>query len=256
MSSIQRPNFEALRRARDEGDNALNSPRLTDALARDVDAMDADRLVKDATHAFSSHANQDGSGRTETARGKDAPVLSLGQGDSATNYRRCEGGCGSLTGNPCGWCVRCSINNPASPTRVLARERYAAHRAKPTPIWDSVPRQFPKDDHIDHEVEIAIEYRFEKGERGSHDYPGEPAHVTAYAAFLPERFSRSILHGLTHELLTTGGFEVGPHGMLTEESVHRFIQQAGERICDVIDAVKTEADEQAASVEDPEHYRR
>lgn len=225
MASINRPNFDALRRARVEGDNALNSPRLVDRLARDVDAMDADRMIKDATHAFSSlgNTNQDGSGRAETARGMDAPVLSLGQGD----YRR-------------DWPER-------QPAKVV-------------PIWESVPRQFPKDDHIDHEVEIAIEYRFEKAERGTRDYPGEPAHVTAYAAFLPERFCRAILRRLTHEMLTTS-FRVRTDGgtilgRLSEESVHDFIQHAGEKVCDVIDAVKTEADEQAASVEDPERYRR
>lgn len=76
MSSFQRPNFEALRRARAEGDNALNSPRLTDALARDVDAMDADRLLRHANAFLSSPRAEahEGPGAAETPQRTDAPA--------------------------------------------------------------------------------------------------------------------------------------------------------------------------------------
>ena len=193
------------------------------------------------------------SSRTDALGGTEAPLVSLGQGDTATKYNRCLGGCGGLTSSPDHWCVKCSLDNPNSPARVASRAADAQRRTatKPTPAtaWDLAVRSIPRDETIDHEVEISLEYKYDPGDRRTRDYPGEPSHVTAVSAFLPPAYCRAILRNLAHELATTsmrirtdGGTT---RGMLTEDAIHDFVQLAGEKVLNVYEAVQDVADDTA-----------
>lgn len=73
---MRSPNFSALARARVEGDNALNSARLTERLLRDIDTLDAEYLIQQANAALSSPqaAAHDEPGDAETPQRKDAPA--------------------------------------------------------------------------------------------------------------------------------------------------------------------------------------
>lgn len=204
------------------------------------------------------------SSRTDAPGGTEAPIVSLGQGDTATKYNRCLGGCGGLTSSPDHWCVKCSLDNPNSPARVASRAADAQRRTatKPTPAtaWDLAVRSIPRDETIDHEVEISLEYKYDPGDRRTRDYPGEPSHVTAVSAFLPEAYCRAILRNLAYELATTsmrvrtdGGTA---RGMLTEDAIHDFVQLAGEKVLNVYDAVQDVADDTAREVENPEQFKR
>lgn len=152
-------------------------------------------------------------------------------------------------------------DSPSSPAVYVGNERFNRPvRETPATAWDLAVRSIPRDETIDHEVEISLEYKYDPGDRRTRDYPGEPSHVTAVSAFLPEAFCRAILRNLAYELSTTsmrirtdGGTT---RGMLTEDAIHDFVRLAGEKVLNVYDAVQDVADDTAREVENPEQFKQ
>lgn len=203
--------------------NAASRPTFLDALHRPHDPSPEHedrfigRIAADASHLSS--------GTDASQGGKDAPILSLGQGEYRNDW----------------------------PDRAAPSTR--EHR---TPrVWEAASARIRADKTLPQEIELRVKFARVKGERGDRDHPGEPTHVEAVAAYLPHSLSLVILRTITHELLSsafrirTDGGE--SRGMLTEETVHDFVRDAGEKIINALDWCADDAADMAMD-EDPSAY--
>jgi len=124
------------------------------------------------------------------------------------------------------------------------------------PVWETTAAGLARQAHaqMDLEIEVGVVFEHDRGERRDHDYPGTPEHVRPVAAYPPEQMARAILRNLAYELGSSSFKAIG-HGMLSEESIHDFIRNAGDKILNILAACGEEAADLAED-QDPIPYRK
>lgn len=227
MNGSTRPSASVIRDAltRPHQPSPGAESRTLGRIAADADALDAAKVARQAAIAASP------CGCSECAEDRAGPTVFVGN----------------------------EVLNTLSPAlTAIERAKRAAVAPPPIkpgvkPIWATVAEGVPNHAQLDKDIELRLEYSYDAGERGDRWQPGVAAHVSAAAAYLPKDLGTIVLRSVLHEMGSTA-FKFTPQGMITEESLHDFIRDAGPKIIDVLRWCEDEASEQAAG-EDPEEFR-